>query len=212
MVIKIADSYVTIAVVGDAMTVAMTVVMTEVAETTDEVEVAMMTEVVEIIEVIIVVVVTGGTVMVVVVDIEVDHQDEIIAEMTDTIVEVTKVEVKAVHHVVVMKTAEETMGYDTMMKDVALLRTIINKNVMMTVAIVGAMTIVVKVATITKVVMKIVAVAHDRTHDLNTNTMIVGDTSKSETIVDKMSGHVHSSSVNWPDWIRLPLKKYRIDV
>lgn len=185
MVIKIADSYVTIAVVGDAMTDAMTVVMTVVAETTDEVEVAMMTEVVEIIEVIIVVVVTDGTVMVVEVDIEVDHQDEIIAEMTDTIVEVTKVEVKAVHHVVVTTTVEETMGYDTMMKDVALPRMIINKNVMMIVAIVGAMTIVAKVATITKVVMKIVAVAHDRTHDLNTNTMIVGDTSKSETIEDK---------------------------
>merc|ERR1719204_1095291 len=84
--------------------------------------------------------------------------------------------------------------------------------VMMIVAIVVVMTIVDTVAMIVRVAMKIVAavvmMVHDHTHDLITNTMIVEDTNKSETIEDKKDHkHVHSRSVNRPDWFRLPLKK-----
>ena len=94
----------------------------------------------------------------------------------------------------------------------------INKNVTMivVVTIVGVMMIAdttIEVM-ITRVAMKIVAVAmmvHDRTHDLITNMTIV-DTNKSEMTEDKhMSGHVHSRSVNRPDWFRLPLKKIIIE-
>ena len=88
---------------------------------------------------------------------------------------------------------------------------IINKNVMMIVAIVVVMMIAVTTIEVMRVAMTIVVVAmmvvHDHTHDLITNTMIV-DTNKSEMTEDKhMSGHVHSRSVNRPDWFRLPLKK-----
>ena len=89
---------------------------------------------------------------------------------------------------------------------------ITNKNAMMIVAIVEVMTIADTVVMIVKVAMTIVAVVammvHDHTHDLITNTMIVEDTNKSETIEDKKDHiHVHSRSVNRPDWFRLPLKK-----
>ena len=86
---------------------------------------------------------------------------------------------------------------------------IINKNVMMIVAIVVVMMIAVTTIEVMRVAMTIVVVVmmvvHDHTHDLITNTMIV-DTNKSEMTEDK-SGHVHSRSVNRPDWFRLPLKK-----
>ena len=92
---------------------------------------------------------------------------------------------------------------------------IINKNVMMIVAIVVVMMIAVTTIEVMRVAMTIVVVAmmvvHDHTHDLITNTMIV-DTNKSEMTEDKhMSGHVHSRSVNRPDWFRLPLKKIIIE-
>ena len=91
-------------------------------------------------------------------------------------------------------------------------RMITNKNVMMIVVIVVVMTIADTVAMIVRVAMKIVAavvmMVHDHTHDLITNTMIVEDTNKSGTIEDKKDHtHVHSRSVNRPDWFRLPLKK-----
>merc|ERR1711953_841458 len=99
---------------------------------------------------------------------------------------------------------EETMADVIMMIDVALTRMITNKNVMMIVVIVVVMTIADTVAMIVRVVMKV----HDHTHDLITNTMIVEDTNKSGTIEDKKDHtHVHSRSVNRPDWFRLPLKK-----
>ena len=65
---------------------------------------------------------------------------------------------------------------------------IINKNVMMIVAIVVVMMIAVTTIEVMRVAMTIVVVAmmvvHDHTHDLITNTMIV-DTSKSEMTEDK---------------------------
>ena len=71
---------------------------------------------------------------------------------------------------------------------------ITNKNVMMIVAIVVVMTIADTVAMIVRVAMKIVAavvmMVHDHTHDLITNTMIVEDTNKSETIEDKKIIHM----------------------
>ena len=73
-------------------------------------------------------------------------------------------------------------------------RMITNKNVMMIVAIVVVMTIADTVAMIVRVAMKIVAavvmMVHDHTHDLITNTMIVEDTNKSETIEDKKIIHM----------------------
>ena len=73
-------------------------------------------------------------------------------------------------------------------------RMITNKNAMMIVAIVVVMTIADTVAMIVRVAMKIVAavvmMVHDHTHDLITNTMIVEDTNKSETIEDKKIIHM----------------------
>merc|ERR1711937_617943 len=106
---------------------------------------------------------------------------------------------------------DEMMVVDIMMRDVALTRMIINKNVMKIVAIVVDMTIVGTVAMIVKVATKIVAVVammvQDHTHDLITNTMIVEDTNKSEMIEDKKrSKTCPYRSVNRPDWFRLPLE------
>merc|ERR1719394_2276990 len=86
-------------------------------------------------------------------------------------------------------TADEEMKVDDiMMIDVALTRMITNKSVMMIGAIVAV----------------VVMMVHDHTHDLITNTMIVEDTNKSEMIEDKKDHiHVHSRSVNRPDWFRL---------
>lgn len=205
-----------IVVVADDVTIA-------VAEMTDEVEVDMMTEVAEnMVDEVTIVVVIDETVMavdeimVVAAEIEADRQDGIIVVMIAMTVEVIAV---VARHVAGTDTKiaegttvdEETMADVIMMIDVALTRMITNKNVMMIVVIVVVMTIADTVAMIVRVDMKIVAavvmMVHDHTHDLITNTMIVEDTNKSGTIGDKKDTHVHSRSVNRPDWFRLPLKK-----
>lgn len=203
-----------IVVVADDVTIA-------VAEMTDEVEVDMMTKVAEnMVDEVTIVVVIDETVMavdeimVVAAEIEADRQDGIIVVMIAMTVEVIAV---VARHVAGTDTKiaegttvdEETMADVIMMIDVALTRMITNKNVMM---IVVVMTIADTVAMIVRVAMKIVAavvmMVHDHTHDLITNTMIVEDTNKSGTIEDKKDHtHVHSRSVNRPDWFRLPLKK-----
>merc|ERR1719391_489589 len=123
-------------------------------------------------------------------EIEADRQDGIIVVMIAMMVEVIAV---VVRHVAGTDTkiAEGTMADVIMMIDVALTRMITNKNVMM---IVVVMTIADTVAMIVRVAMKIVAavvmMVHDHTHDLITNTMIVEDTNKSETIEDKKIIHM----------------------
>jgi len=169
-------------VVADDVTIAVAVM-------TDEVEVDMMTEVAEImVDEVTIVVVIDETVMVVAAEIEADRQDGIIVVMIVMMVEVIAV---VARHVAGTDTkiAEGTMADVIMMIDAALTRMITNKNVMMIVAIVVVMTIADTVAMIVRVAMKIVAavvmMVHDHTHDLITNTMIVEDTNKSETIEDK---------------------------
>jgi len=175
-------------VVADDVTIAVAVM-------TDEVEVDMMTEVAEIMvdEVTIVVVIDETVMVVAAAEIEADRQDGIIVVMIAMMVEVIAV---VARHVAGTDTkiAEGTMADVIMMIDAALTRMITNKNVMMIVAIVVVMTIADTVAMIVRVAMKIVAavvmMVHDHTHDLITNTMIVEDTNKSETIEDKKIIHM----------------------
>jgi len=179
-------------VVADDVTIAVAVM-------TDEVEVDMMTEVAEIMvdEVTIVVVIDETVMVVAAAEIEADRQDGIIVVMIAMMVEVV-----VARHVAGIDTKiaegttvdEGTMADVIMMIDAALTRMITNKNVMMIVAIVVVMTIADTVAMIVRVAMKIVAavvmMVHDHTHDLITNTMIVEDTNKSETIEDKKIIHM----------------------